>query len=609
MRKFGVLIVTVAWIVATPAAADEITIAENGEAKAVIVVARDATPPQRHAADELVLFLGKVTGARFKLVHERDAAKANLCVGPGAAKAADPGLSVDGLGDEGIVIRTVGKDLILAGGEPRGTLYAAYTFLEDHVGCRWWTSTASTIPRKLTLRVGPLDVRYVPKLECRTTDCPDANEADYSVRNKYNGHHHRLFFDDGLHNPHEDRLRGGRKFAYIKSDKWGCHGMWTLIPPEIYFKEHPEWFSMVNGKRTAKLWMAAHCLSNEDMRKQMVENALLAIIWHPIATIFSVSQVDDGGLKANCECSKCAAIEKEEGSPAGLLLRFVNAVAADLEKHYPKMVVSTLAYHYNQKPPKITKPRHNVVVRLSNIKCSFSVPLSHERNKPFRDDLVAWSKICDRLYVWDYVANFGKPMLPHPNLRVLAPNVRFLVAHNVKGIFAEALVAPGMEMAELRSWVLAKLFWNPDLDGDKLVEEFALGYYGPAGKHVLAYINLLHDAVEASDDYLGLGSPADAKFLSFDNLVKARAHLDAAEAAVAQDARLLRLVQRFRLHVTYAFLLNWDGLRKQAEAAKADWPLSESHYEACEQFKRNARRLGNNLTIGGGPIPMPRPKP
>ncbi|MFW9997928.1 MAG: DUF4838 domain-containing protein, partial [Candidatus Odinarchaeota archaeon] len=61
----------------------------------------------------------------------------------------------------------------------------------------------------------------------------------------------------------------------------------------------------------------------------------------------------------------------------------------------------------------------------------------YERNKKFRDDIVGWSKICNRLYIWDYTTNFRHYILPHPNLRVLGPNVKFFVDHNVKGIFEQ----------------------------------------------------------------------------------------------------------------------------------------------------------------------------
>ena len=71
-------------------------------------------------------------------------------------------------------MKTVGRNLVLAGRAPRGTLYAVYTFLEDVVGCRWWTSTESFIPKKPTLSVPQLDVVYAPPLRYREAYYRDA---------------------------------------------------------------------------------------------------------------------------------------------------------------------------------------------------------------------------------------------------------------------------------------------------------------------------------------------------------------------------------------------------------------------------------------------------
>ena len=95
-------------------------------------------------------------------------------------------------------------------------------------------------------------------------------------------------------------------------------------------------------------------------------------------------------------------------------------MAADIEEEFPHVAISTLAYQYTRKPPKHIKPRPNVIVRLCSIECSFSKPLADERNKPFRDDIVGWSEICDRLYIGDYTTNFRHHIMPHPNLRAQA---------------------------------------------------------------------------------------------------------------------------------------------------------------------------------------------
>jgi len=277
------------------------------------------------------------------------------------------------------------------------------------------------------------------------------------------------------------------------------------------------------------------------------------------------------------------------------MLRFVNAVAADIEEEFPHVAISTLAYQYTRKPPKYVKPRHNVIVRLCSIECSFSKPLSDERNKAFRDDIVGWSNICNRLYIWDYTTNFRHHIMPHPNLRVLGPNVKFFVDHNVKGLFEQGSYNTyGAELAELRAWVLAKLLWNPSLDGQKLIDEFIDGYYGPAGPHIKAYLGVTHDAVEQSDDWLGCFSQHTAKFLSFETLSKGFSHLKAAEEAVKDDPELRFRVQVAQLPLMYVFMMRWDEMREKAEAAGADWPMPDSIQDAFDHFMKVARK--KNIT-------------
>jgi len=553
---------------------DTLTIAENGMAKAVIVVAEDAPEPVQHAAAELADFLRQITGATFEMAHASVAGESCLLVGPQAARLADVNFSTDGLGADGIVIHTVGDDLILAGGHPRGTLYAVYTFLEEHLGCRWWSSKVSTIPKKRTIAVDTLNVHYVPALEYRESFWYDAFDGDWAVRNKCNGNSERL-----------DVKRGG-KHRY----EGFVHTFYPLIPPDKYFEEHPEWFSQIDGQRSHK--RAQLCLTNEQMRAELVKNLKERLRNNPSATIASVSQNDWHG---NCQCSQCAAIEAEEGSPAGLMLRFVNVVAEEIEDEFPHVAISTLAYQYTRKPPKITKPRDNVIVRLCSIECSFSVPLSHERNSTFRDDIIGWSKICDRLYIWDYTTNFRHYIMPHPNLRVLGPNVKFFVDHRVKGIFEQgAYTTNGAEMAELRAWVLAELLWDPARDGQELVDEFIAGYYGPAGPHIREYLKITHDAVETTGDKLGCFSPHTAKFLSFETLDKGWKRLKAAEAAVQDDPELRFRVQVVQLPIIYAFMMRWDEMRDKCEGAGADWPMPESIEATFEQFKEVAKK--KNIT-------------
>lgn len=554
--------------------ADAAVFSLDGTAAAVIVVDPDASKPVLHAAKELAMYLGQITGGTFEIADAPPTSPTRILVGADAVKAVYPDFTVDDLTADGIRILTKGNDLILAGGEPRGTLYAVYSFLE-RLGCRWWSSKASTIPNQATVDTGKLDITYEPVVEYRQAYWYDAFDGDWAVRNKCNGHASRV-----------DQSRGG-KHMY----EGFVHTFFSLIPPDKYFKQHPEWYSFTNGKR--KHAHAQLCLTNDQMRQELITNLKKRLRANPAATIASVSQNDWHG---NCQCKKCKEIDAQEGSPAGTLLRFVNAVAKEIETEFPNVAISTLAYQYTRKPPKLVKPLDNVIVRLCSIECSFAKPLSDDCNKKFRDDIVGWSKVCQRLYIWDYTTNFRHYFRPHPNLKVLGPNVKFFVDHGVKGIFEQgAYTTNGAEMAELRAWVLAKLMWNPNLDGDKLIDEFLSGYYGDAAKHVKSYLDIVHESIFRTDEYLGClpsYSSPHPKFLSFSTLNEGWEHLKKAESAVKTDAELTNRVQMAQLPVMYCFMRQWKSFRHKAAASGSLWPMDDSVQAVYDKFMTIAKRNG-----------------
>ena len=67
------------------------------------------------------------------------------------------------------------------------------------------------------------------------------------------------------------------------------------------------------------------------------------------------------------------------------------------------------------------------------------------------------------------------------------------------------------EFSELRTYLIAKLLWNPDCDIDSVMNDFLYGYYGPAAAHIRAYIDTMHDALETLRAKLDIyGYPFDA---------------------------------------------------------------------------------------------------
>ena len=424
-------------------------------------------------------------------------------------------------------------------------------------------------------KIRPATIRYAPPLEYREPFWYTAFDEVWAARNKANGF----------------RAGGGERQGGRHVYEGFVHTFYKLIPPERYFKDHPEWFSEVDGRRTAE--NAQLCLTNEEMRRELVRNLKELLRRNPDATIASVSQND---CLNPCTCPECLAVDAEEGSPSGLLLRFVNAVAEDIEQEFPGVTIDTLAYQYTRKPPKVTRPRPNVIVRLCSIECSFAAPLASGRNRDFNEDLEGWAAIADRLFVWDYTTDFAHYVQPHPNYRVLGPNIRAFVENKVRGVFEQgAYQSWGAEMAEMRAWMLAKLLWNPALDPNRLRAEFVRGYYGPAAGAVGEYLALLDRAVEAAGDKLGCYSPPDAGFLSLDTLARSWRILNGAERRVRGTIEYGRRVRRVRMPVAYVVLTRWDDLRKEARNKVRGWPWGESRQALLDWFLDAAR--AENVTM------------
>ena len=531
---------------AGPASATDVVLARDGATPYVITLAPDATPPERHAAEELASFLKQVTGATFPLKTPAEAAGAPcLAVGPGAALALKPDLDLNGLGADGIIIRSLpGKcaHLLLTGGPgaPRGTLYAVYTFLEDEVGCRWWSKDESSIPSKPTLAVkSKLDVRYVPPLERRDQSFNEGMfSGDWAARNKFNG----------WCGPGHDEARGGSlEFAGTNN----CHTFFSLVPPNEHFDKHPEWFSEVNGKRVNNGQL---CLTNPELLQFLIGRVKEWLkTSDPNSAFVSVTQNDCAYW---CTCPKCRAVDEAEGSQSGTMIRFVNAVAEAIEKDYPNVAVDTFAYQYTRKAPKLVRPRKNVVVRLCSIECDFARPMEDERNHAFRQDVEDWSRICDRVYIWDYAANFGHFLQAHPVLHVLGPNIRFLVRNNVKGIFEQGAYESPAPFGAMRAWVIGKLLWNPALDDQAIIQEFLDGYYGPAAPYLRRYIDLIHDVAAKSGFHMSIVSRADAApYVASKVLEQSAALVAKAKAAVADRPEFLHRVEMVEVSILYSQIL------------------------------------------------------
>ena len=581
-------------LVGGTAFAQQVTLVENGKSDYKIVLGQKASLSEQHAAEELQMFLGQISGAKLPIVSDGskpDPAEKEIIVGDSEhLRALKLDIDLAKLGNEGFVIRTVGDKLVIVGGKMRGTMYGVYTFLEDTLGCRWFSAKVSRIPKMASIKVGLLNDTQVPRLEYREPFELDGFDADWSARNRANSNAAHL------------EAKHGGKISYFGF----VHTFNELVPPDKYFDTHPEYFSLINGNRVKGYYQL--CLTNPDVLQIVITEIRKRMKEHPEATVFSVSQNDTGGA---CQCANCQAIVKREGSEAGPLIEFVNKVADAVKDEFPDKAVDTLAYQYTRHPPLHVKPRPNVIVRLCSIECCFSHPLEtcdSPANKGFRDDIIGWGKLTNRIWIWDYVTAFGNYVEPFPNLNVLKANIQFFANHGVSGIFEEGnYTSLGGEFEELREYMMAKFLWNPDHDQDKAMNEFLEGFYGAGAKPIRQYIDLLHNFVRDKNIHAFIWDGPGAAYLTPENIARANELFDQAEKAVANDQAALTRVKIARLPISYVMLCTYKPKGDGSFAIRGDRYGPEPDV-ATEKLARDfgevAKQAGMTAMSEGGGAPQ-----
>ena len=451
------------------------SIVSGGKTDYRITYASDASESEQWAAKELQHWLKEIAGVEIPL---RDIAQAHdgpqIIVGFNDIVKQKTGATAPAVLDESFRYVSSGADLFIYGGKQRGTMYGVMAFLENELGCRWYTPSVSVIPKKEEIILGNMDHSEGPGIRVRNNFYFEAFDPLWSARNRMNG-------------TMDTRKQPGGIESY-----WAVHTFFPLVPPKEYYKKHPEYYSLINGKRVHD--HAQLCLTNPSVLKILTKNLRQVMIDKPGYLIYDVSQNDWANP---CQCNKCQAIVKREGSEAGVVIWFVNQVAEALEKEFPDKYIGTLAYKYTRKPCKTIKPRKNVVVRLCSIECCFAHDIKTcPRNQEFLEDLKGWAAIAPNMYIWDYVVYFQHYIMPYPNILVLQPNIKTFRENNAIGIMEQAAYeSRGGEFAELRSYVISRLLWNPDANVKDVISDFMYGYYGRSGKYIQQYFDLLYSRV------------------------------------------------------------------------------------------------------------------
>ena len=243
-------------------------LANHGAPRAHIIVADGASAATWHAAEELSSYLYEMTGANLTIhpasrgtIGNQDAAE--ICVGQ-TGRAGEPELT--GLKNDGYILKTVGNRLFILGENDRAVLHAVYAFLEDVLGCRFFTDTVEHVPQREYLAIGEVDKKVVSPFEYREVFGNVVYDDDeFASKRGLNGLNGMGLTQDAEH---------GGSIRY-----WGFgHTFNMLVPVEEFFDEHPEYFSMIDGKRVSgregnNKYLTLDLVGTQLCRSRSIQNA------------------------------------------------------------------------------------------------------------------------------------------------------------------------------------------------------------------------------------------------------------------------------------------------------------------------------------------------
>jgi len=542
------LIISIALSACSTKNPDSIQLVSNGKSKYTLVIPEKASPEEQRAAIFLQEHMLKISGYELPVVRKNEQV---------SKLAIHISKSTEILDHDGFKIFTERNNLFIEGGQGRGCIYGVSELLEQYLGVKYYSPHFVVIPEKNDIKIPALQISGTSPNTYRNVNgnfVKDQNYKDF----------HRL-----------------HDISDMFAEGFFVHTFHRLVPWPEYFKSNPEYFAFMNGKRI----IDQLCLTNEDVFHLVIAKLEKEILLQPGKQVWSVSQDDNFSY---CQCENCMKIIEAEKSASGPIIHFVNRVA----EHFPDKIISTLAYQYSRQAPAITKPLDNVQIMLCTIELNRSDAIADDsRSSSFLKDLEDWGKISKHIFLWDYTVNFSHHISPFPKLHPLQPNIQLFAGNNVKEHFQQSNTGVGHEFSELKSWLLAKLLWNPDANVPALIHKFTEGFYGPAGVWIRKYNNHLQDEILKTGEWLDIyGPPTNHQqtFLSAANIEQYNQYFDEAEKAVAEMPELLLHVRTARMALQYAIMeigkADMFGPRGWYEETAEDFVPRRQMLETLESF-------------------------
>ena len=548
-----------------------------------VQIAIDANAPKvtQFAAEELQAYLHRIAGARVPITaRPRNGVAMTIHIGR-SAHTDKLGANAADVGADGFILKRTGEHLLIVGDDrdvgsshafgfdPRvsrkGSYHGVCRLLEDHFGVRWLYpgEGGTVVPKREALSFpSKLDMHSAPKMAWRHLFL---NYGDRLTPEQ---------IEAGLRWTMRQRMGINVGSPYSFQHSWAYH-----MGGNSYFDEHPEYYSLVNGKRTpypigangkTRSRGSQICTRNPDVVR-IVAASITRGLSPDANTIVSVSPNDGGHF---CQCEPCKAMDRPElyeahqghVANAGLaghvlsdrLFDFVNRVASEVRKTHPDVKVGCFSYTF-------ARPAPRALDHLApNLVISFTQQMARYRRAPDATQrhnarLHEWLGKGNKLVLRDYLGLWSYGNVIAPQTRWIEKELRTAAEHpdQVLGIYSET-VWTDLLVNALNYYVMARLAWDPSRSEAAIRFDYFEHGFGEASKTVEQFHELIAQAYARPADPMVTEIWGTDLWLTPDVASRGRSLLDqAGKQAQAQNVQArvdhLRDMFDYAVHVRSLF--------------------------------------------------------
>ncbi len=453
-----------------------ITLAENGEARCVIVTPADAQESVNAAVAQFVGIVERSLGVTIPVIRsEEETANLPASVIPifvGDTKAAAGiGLTTTALPPDTYRLVAGPDRIIIVGAEDgppaasnrfvvaRPTLWALNHLLEESLGVRWlWPGQLGTyVPKHSAFVIRETDRTYRPLLEYRSLRLNIPRENPFALKNRVLDRQIKEEVIRWSEN-HQSGRRTVVTFGHSFEHWW-----------DRYSAEHPDYFAELPAPYKQPFPKASHAklrIANPAVVEQIAkeyEAAGAPLYWN-------VSPNDGNGFDISKESAAWDSppnqapgeIFAARGKLTARYVRFWNNIYERLKQINPDVILVTYAYSSYRKPPEPTRPL--------TAKAILQIVDGMEAYKEWKE----WAKYAHGLYLrpnwWHQGAD-----APYLTVRPATDFIRFAHKERMIGLDMDSILGYWATQG-LNYYAIARVMNDPEITTEIILDEYTSAF-------------------------------------------------------------------------------------------------------------------------------------